>query len=832
MTKCLSFSGALLCVMLAVLPAAGAENADAVLRCDAPGRVFKAGDAIIFTRAAASQSPTAAGAEDTAYTITSYDGKTLWKGALGNDASHLTIPVLPPGAYTLKAGDDGEKIEFLVLPPPTRQPENGFFAVDSAQSWLATAERANPAAPQYPGDSFALISDLAAMAGVAAVRDRLSWRESEQSDHTFQFGRYDRNATLLHERGVAVNGMFHDAPAATLDATTPPSEPQTPTPDDLRALYRFTRELGRAFHGRMLTWEFWNEPDHNAHTETAWSFAAATKAAYLGFKAGDPTLPVLSASFTEYPLGSYFATFMKSGGADYFDIFNFHIYYPLTEFPGIVRNLRESLGNFHAAHKPIWITENGCCEEEYLPNQPSGTPGIRVHSPEQERVMAEFVPKSQILLQNLGVNRSFFFILGAYHEQGGRKDWGLLRLDNSAKPAFGTLAGMIHALGNAVPAGEFSPAPGVKGYYYFQNDGTQTLAFWVPDRVDDRSLPENPAPIRFPMLPVEPGSTLQLTDAFGAPQQLEAGFLTARKEVQYLRGKLNWKPEPRQPLHTTGAFGGGTREELATAAGKGGTSVPVVVIKPLLLEGFDVVSPLCAALEKAGKMRIELYNFSNQPQHGSLQVAGGTVTGVPEAIELPPQGKYSIEAAFHTVPNSGGREIVISGNFNGREIAPAVVPILTPDRETELNWRDPNRWRPNAAGSMTIAFDPAEEALRVETVFNPDVDRWAYPEFPLLLPQESLKDAIGVSYEIKAAPENAAGEFRCAAFMSVMGTENELGDTRLQYVKPPTDKWEKRVVFFPPGLERDKIQMFRIGMNPVPEKPLTFFLRNVRAVQP
>ena len=135
------------------------------------------------------------------------------------------------------------------------------------------------------------------------------------------------NAGELSKRGIQVSGMFHDSAHHAKGGGDK-------LPEDLAALYRFSRKLAETFKGRMTVWEFWNEQDHERYsTEPAWDYAAAMKAAYLGFKAGDPELPVAHGGIAIPTLLNYCNVMMMNGMKDYFDIFNIHTYEPLKDFP-------------------------------------------------------------------------------------------------------------------------------------------------------------------------------------------------------------------------------------------------------------------------------------------------------------------------------------------------------------------------------------------------------------------------------------------------------------------------------------------------------------------
>ena len=159
----------------------------------------------------------------------------------------------------------------------------------------------------------------------------MSWIECEPKPGSYSWGKYLHNAELLQERGVKVSGVYHNAPAWARANTEK-------LPGKLTEAYDFSKKLAEAFRGKMAAWEFWNEEDIGFAPESAWDYASAMKAAYLGFKAGDPGLQVALGGIAhlDIPLSNYCNVLMENGLSDYFDIFNVHTYQPLKEFPGIM----------------------------------------------------------------------------------------------------------------------------------------------------------------------------------------------------------------------------------------------------------------------------------------------------------------------------------------------------------------------------------------------------------------------------------------------------------------------------------------------------------------
>lgn len=278
-------------------------------------------------------------------------GRTKSSGKKIFSGTGFTLPALPNGYYKLEVAGIPASRSFAVVPDPEKREKNPdlFFAVDSAQSWLAAPQKENPF---RPADAFAIVSEVARRAGIQMVRERLRWSDVEPEPGKFDWKQYRLNADLLSERGIRISGVYHDAPSWTRSNT-----PRLPS--DLMANYRFARKLAREFRGKMTVWEFWNEPDIGFAPEGAWDYAAALKSAYLGFKAGDPELTVAPGGYARTPLLNYNHVVLLNGAGDYADIFNMHTYAVIRDFPAVLQDIRNHLKCHNLTHLPIWFTENG-----------------------------------------------------------------------------------------------------------------------------------------------------------------------------------------------------------------------------------------------------------------------------------------------------------------------------------------------------------------------------------------------------------------------------------------------------------------------------------------
>ena len=154
------------------------------------------------------------------------------------------------------------------------------------------------------------------------------------SPDEFTWQPYEANAALLASHHVSVLDVVHDAPLWSKDTLSS-------LPRDLLALYKFTENAASHLGTSVSEWEFWNEPDTAAYcADSAWDFASAQKAAYLGWKHGHPGTRILLGSSAIHPGSRFFDVAMENLGGNYFDIYNLHAYGSLEEYPVMFQEAR------------------------------------------------------------------------------------------------------------------------------------------------------------------------------------------------------------------------------------------------------------------------------------------------------------------------------------------------------------------------------------------------------------------------------------------------------------------------------------------------------------
>ena len=415
----------------------------------------------------------------------------------------VSIPKLPNGYYFVEFASSDKKIaksDFALVPEPSDRkvsydsPYCMDVAIGSAKNideWV----------------------ELTHLLGLKFVRDRFHHARTEPVPGKYNWDVYGSAPAKLSEKGIKISATWHNF------ARWAKNDPKMSLAKDLKIPFEFAKKLASKYKGKINIWEFWNEPELSLTKEGTWEYASMMKAAYLGFKAGDPQIPVMNGAFCMSPSDNDYArAVMRNDLADYTDIFNFHYYGPLSSYPRIISEWMKNLKEGGFTNPMLCITENGTNAEGPAAIKPEkGT--LYRHSPQQEMIWAEFIPKSQILWQNLGISRTFFFFLRTLNERSGTKEWGLVRRDKSVKPGYAVFSTLLNELGNAKCLGEVDLGKNMRGFLYQLPDDSRILAFWSISELDTVK-DSSPIPPFKDMKEHSfeiPGVSATVIDSFGTP---------------------------------------------------------------------------------------------------------------------------------------------------------------------------------------------------------------------------------------------------------------------------------------------------------------------------
>ena len=468
-------------------------------------------------------------------------------------------------------------------------PQDSPICVDSATSWFASNQPARQ-------ERFA---QLAALAGVNWIRDRMSWGGFQREpDKLPNKTTYDTAATFQARYGLKVLQVFHDTPGWALNEQLDGKRRYKRFPRDLRLLYKFCKAMAQRYKGRVLAWEPWNEANitmFGGHTID--EMCSHQKAAYLGYKAGNPDLTVCWNVYAGAGTPLHTKGVLENQTWPYFETYNIHSYRKPDDYLNQFAPARQA-----ACGRPIWITECGVRAVAKTPKPWSEM------SREDEIKQAEFIARSYASSLFAGVNRHFFFILGNFHER--EVQFGLLRNDQTPRPGYVALATLGRLLAGARCLGRWIPVdnPGVRVYAFNSRPdgrGRDVLVIWA-DKSTTWPLPKS--------LSVE-----AVYDYLGRPLGKNIPDKIDSAAVFVLLPKDAARKLPLEPPTRSSAFRGGKASPVVLQLQMHNNSTD------LDRQGHTVPS------DKETTLNLLAYNFSNKAVSGTI-----TVEHTPQGCKLTP----------------------------------------------------------------------------------------------------------------------------------------------------------------------------------------------------
>ncbi len=375
-------------------------------------------------------------------------GEQVVAGTLEPATEHIDAGKLCVGWYRVEFLDpNGACIAWttaaVLSPLSAPTPQDSPICADAAIAWFARGDAGTQ-------ERFA---HLAALAGLNWTRDRMRWQDIQpQGDRFEPATTYDSAAQIQARYGLKVLQVFHDTPSWAVSQ----GRSRGQFVADLRILYRFGEAMGRRFKGQVLAWEPWNEaniPEFGGHTTD--EMCSYQKAAWLGFKAGDPNCIVCWNVSTAAPTPLQTQTVLENEAWPYFDTYNIHTYDWPDSYARLWRPIYAA-----ASGRPIWVTESdrGMKYEGPAPSCELPRKG--------ELQKAEFMAQSYASSLGAGVARHFHFILGNYHETSNGVQFGLLRMDQTPRPAYVALAAIGRLLAGARCLGKWPIADRPDAHVY------------------------------------------------------------------------------------------------------------------------------------------------------------------------------------------------------------------------------------------------------------------------------------------------------------------------------------------------------------------------------
>ena len=586
-----------------------------------PGNVFLHGEDVAVAV------PAEAAAAAARWLLLDDRGDTLAEGELPRGAQgepeRIALGRLGVGWYRIELRDRdgglaGWTAAAVLAPLAAPVPSDSPVAVDSATAWFARND---------PGHQERL-ARMAALAGASWVRDRMRWADIQPGPDRFaaEPTTYDTAASIQAGNGLGILQVFHDTP----EWAVAEGESRGRFPRDLRHVHSFCRAMAERFRGRVAAWEPWNEANIAVFGgQTVDEMCSYQKAAYLGFKAGDPVLIVGWNAYAGPPTGFHTAGLLANETWPYFDTYNIHSYDWPHSYEALWAPAREA-----ACGRPLWLTES-----DRGMRRETGPPWFELPL-EGERRKAELMAQEYSYSLFSGVSRHFHFILGHYTEEWNQVQFGLLRLDLTPRPAYVALAAVGRFLAGARSLGRWTGAAGADAHVFAfrarpNGQPADVLVAWAEREVDwpERGRAEAawPLPAELPIRAVHDYLGRELAPRPPARLTPAACFVTL---PEHGADSLALTPPARPRPH------------------RSGTPPPVVL--QLLARNLETVKieerPWSEGYERRAapgvpvELLIDVYNFAEGPVRGSVEIEHA-----PEGVLITPKRWDVAVAAGETV---------------------------------------------------------------------------------------------------------------------------------------------------------------------------------------
>jgi hypothetical protein len=660
--------------------------------------------------------------------------------AATDPAARLNLGKLSVGWYRIEfQSATGEVIDWttaavlapLVVPTPQDSP----VCIDTASAGFS--RRYGATAKKKHQEYYA---SLAALAGVNWARDRVVWNELEPNRGVWSGETdYDTSTANFVKHGLNVLDVFHSTPKWCSDPKVDGDRSWKRFPRDLRDAYRFCKALAQRFKGRVAAWEPWNEANiegFGGHTAT--EMCSLQKAAYLGFKAGDPELTVCWNVFAGAGTPAQTRGVLANEAWPYFDTYNIHSYDSPSSYLSLFTTACAA-----ASGRPIWLSECGI-RVPWKTDRPWGD-----MTPDAEMKQARFVARSCASSLYAGVQRHFFFILGNYLENAIQ--FGLLRHDHTPRPGYVALATVGRFLAGARGLGRIPSNDDGTGVYAFAAvvDGVakDVLVAWAEK--------EQPWPSNKPRSAEKVYDYLGRTIGQSVPRTLrpEAVFV-----VLPAGGARSLGLEPPAPL----------------APRREGVASPVVLQLNEPRGAADLNSQAYQRkAQGASDIEVVVYNFAEHPIKGTIGIEELPTQCRLEPktwdVALEPLGRQTLRGQLTLSCTGqamfGSNTVKLRGNFgaDGR-------PVLAFDNSIRLAEATPvaNRpilsatkvegWKDNIGPGATMTHQATPpNCMRFEMRFGKG-DPWGYPIVNLAENEIPADDMDGLALTIQIV--EGEGDFR------------------------------------------------------------------------
>lgn len=729
-------------------------------------------------------------AETVAGTLRNYSGSpagTVILRRCGEKLYRLTHAFVR-GFHELEIPGAQQKFGIIALPEYSGIPDR-FFGIESLLRWQKI-------------EWIRISLDFLKRNGIISLREHHGWPQEEPEKGIW---RPDRCEAIYEEASRRnISGVFF------FDRTPQWARPVDRYPTDLIGTGDSIMAMVKRRLAGLNAFQIWNEPDLKQLPADQYLSLQAV-ASYV-LRTGGSELPLIGAGFSSWQTGKetlqqYFDGKMPA----FIDIFAFHSYHEPEEMLRLITTYRAYLKKAGKGGIPIWITESGKPWKRGIekPPQNSGSPHEKLRADvDEDRISARWITLKAVEAKAGGVAGYFPFTLRSFRESV--HNFGMMDCQWTPHRSLAAYFFCAQILANCGYIGDLNRLPrGIRSARTFAGaDGQAVAVLDAGGKSIDISSRELPKGTMF----AADGTELR-PNSTGKYNVVDFCYL--RFPLRVAAGRLR-KDTPHMALWKLAADYQATPRNAS----------PIVyqfAHKAIRNKGAT------GYLANPTKLKVTAFNLSEKAQEISPKLklpAGVRLLKAPENRTLSPRSSAVLE---WEVDASGNLDfpltLLLTDSKNQSAPLPLVFLRFDRTRTAEFDFPNPKRWKANSSGAMKITVDPETETLHFHCDFSKTRgDFWTYPEY-IFNPDESRRNLIGVSFEMKAVQTPAAAHFQAAKVMAVFNMGNQYKSISIE--EPASGKWEKREILFSAEWDLNAMKKFRIGMNPVSPQ-LDFWIRNLK----
>jgi hypothetical protein len=380
----------------------------------------------------------------------------------------LTLALLSAGQGTAAGAQDDPTV-VATTDATTIATTGATLDAPTGEPATPTEESATPTPARPVDPRFGVIEShedpsAAGRLGAAWTRVRFQWAEVQpDGPEDWEPPIEDDELAAELAAGREVVGLLIGLPEWARDRRGLPLGLDRPPDDPANRWGVFVHDVVERYAGRIDRWIIWNEPDiadagAPGHTwdGSIEEFFQLHRVAYLSATAANPDAAIHLSAFTFFWDPGYFHRFLDILMADpdaatndyYFDAATAHLYFQPNAVYNILYAFRQVLDD-HGLDKPIWLVETNAppMDDPYW-EVDNWTLAVSLNE------QAAFVPQAVASALAAGAERIAVYKLKDTEgdRQANPEPFGLIRWDNSRRPAFDTYRVAIRMLAGATTA--------------------------------------------------------------------------------------------------------------------------------------------------------------------------------------------------------------------------------------------------------------------------------------------------------------------------------------------------------------------------------------------